>query len=494
MVSKKRGLGASKKTKGTQKHHGTAMRLLLLFFLAVAAVSERGDAYVSRSRLPRNNNVADYALRTSGRALSNTKSRVIGVSASALHGGAAAAAAAAVSGNAGNAVQIAALKAIAKLISTCAIGVGATKMGILDKSALSVLSKLVFNLFQPCLLFGNVARTVSKSQGNAALWILPCAASFQIMMGFLIGKLITLFIYRGQAAQDSEECKQTLTCTTFSNSGPLPLVFVEALLKNFGDGSLMAKGTAYVSLYLLGWSPLFWIFAPAILSEKRPAAAVSTGKGTEQEKKDMAIAAAAKRKELLNRIFSPPVIGSLMGLVVGSVPFLKHLVLDANGLLNPIFEAMHTLGAAYLPAVLLVLAGSLFPAKEEPAVGSAAVAAVKEDPTKAAEAQKAFFTQIFAVYVARYFVSPLIGFSSIQLIKQYFPATRAIFHDKLLVLILLLETCMPSAQNSTVILQLQKKSAAAARMARVLMAVYILGIPALTFWIAKVLSASGIMG
>ena len=275
-----------------------------------------------------------------------------------------------------------AIKAILKLVGTCGIGIYAGKNGILDKASLGVLSKLVFNIFQPCLLFCNVAQTIaSSSKGAAAVWVLPMAASLQILIGYIVGTFVTKVIYGGK---ESEEKRQTLTCTTFSNSGPLPLVFVDALFRAHPDQTILPKAVAYISLYLLGWSPLFWIFAPAFLND--PEANGGLAKSAEE-----------KRKELLGRIFSPPVVGSLTGLVVGSVPLLCKQFIAATGNFNWMFSAMQTLGTAYLPAVLLVLAGSLTPT-QDPA--EQALEDAKSPEVKKSES-RAFFTQIASIYVSR---------------------------------------------------------------------------------------------
>jgi predicted permease len=232
------------------------------------------------------------------------------------------------------AINAVALRAVAKLISTCGAGVIAGKFGLLDKTALGVLSKLVFYLFQPCMLFVNVASTINKMGGNVGVMrLLPLAAAAQILIGFTIGKVLSVLLYGKN--QSSEEAKQLLTCTTFSNSGPLPLVFADALLKTHIDATILPKSLGFISLYLLGWSPLFWIFAPAILTPPEdPTKVPPTG--------------AEKRALLAKRVFSPPVVGSLFGLIVGSTP-LKKLFLPSNSLLNPLFEAARTLGkAAYL--------------------------------------------------------------------------------------------------------------------------------------------------
>jgi predicted permease len=368
-------------------------------------------------------------------------------------------------------INAAALRAVAKLISTCGLGVVAGKVGLLDKTALSVLSKLVFGLFQPCLLFVNVASTVAKLGGTGGpVSLLPLAAALQILIGYTVGRFVSAVIYHKEPK--SEEAKQLLTCTTFGNSGPLPLVFVDALLRTHADASLLPKSVAFVSLYLLGWSPLFWIFAPAILADERS----STDK--EQSQKE-------KMQVLAKRIFSPPVLGSLFGMLVGAIPFLRHMFLPATGVFHPIFEAARTLGAGYLPAVLLVLAGSLTP---PPANKDAPVAS-------AADTKKeniAFAKQIGSIYAARFLLMPTLGFALLEAARRYFPSMQSLLADPVLVFVLLLETCMPSAQNSTVILQLQGKGGAAARMAKALMAIYVLGVPAISYWLVKILSATGL--
>ena len=50
-------------------------------------------------------------------------------------------------------VTAASLRAVAKLLSTVGLGGYASRQGMLDKNALQVLSKLVFGLLQPCMLF-----------------------------------------------------------------------------------------------------------------------------------------------------------------------------------------------------------------------------------------------------------------------------------------------------------------------------------------------------
>eukprot|EP01031_Cornospumella_fuschlensis_P034278 gene34278-41490_t len=88
---------------------------------------------------------------------------------------------------------------------------------------------------------------------------------------------------------------------------------------------------------------------------------------------------------------------------------------------------------------------------------------------------------------------PLLGFSLVALGRRSSPWLDSLFaKDPMLLLVLLLETFMPSAQNTTVILQLQNEKSAAGRLARKLMLIYVLGVPAITYWLMRVLGITGL--
>ena len=183
-------------------------------------------------------------------------------------------------------VQNSAVRAVSKLLATCGFGILSAKQGILDSKALEVLSKLVFNLFQPCLLFVNVAQTISAEsvlKNGIVSYILPAAAVLQILIGFSIGKIFSSSLY---GSESSRESKQLMACITFGNSGPLPLVFTDVLFRLSPDKSLITKSVSYISLYLLGWSPIFWILGTNILDSNQ-----------NDVSKDV------KRKKLLKSIF-----------------------------------------------------------------------------------------------------------------------------------------------------------------------------------------------
>lgn len=391
------------------------------------------------------------------------------------------------SSSAATAINIAATSAISKLMSVCGIGYCAGRAGLLDQNAVSVLSKLVFSLIQPCFIFVQVTGSISKQaeQGlNASLMLLPLMAALQVALGFLVGSLVSKILYPKK--QSSDDMKQLLACTTFGNSGPLPIVFTDAIFSSHSDRTLLKKGMAYISLYLLGWSPMFWIVGPAILADPNNSTAPQS--------------AVEKRKQLFKRVFNPPVIASIFGLICGCSRSLSSLFVPPSSLFNPIYEAASTLGNAYLPCVLLILSGSLT-ATAAPSTSStsspSSAASSTSVPAKGSsfeqllskiESNKEFATEVFAVYLAKFLVMPSISFLLVALLNRHVPAAAQLFRtDPMLLYVLLLETCMPSAQNLTVILQLQGKKKAATRLARVLMIIYFFGVPAITYWLVRIL-------
>ena len=403
--------------------------------------------------------------------------------------------------------------AVGKLLCTCGIGFSAGRAGLLDQNAISVLSKLIFTLFQPCLLFVNVMTTVATvgKEGGVALYILPLMAMFQIAVGYGLGYLLSRLLYRNDIG--SESAKQLRACITFANSGPLPLVFADGLLRNHANPALAPKSVAYISLYLLGWSPLFWIIAPSILNPSKRV------KVTDEE------SIVQQRKILLKRMFSPPVAASMLGMLIGFTPWLSKKFLSTNGPFNPLLEAMRTIGAAYLPSVLLVLAGSLSSGfssgtgatrlysvinrnegvvTDMGTVGMAKISTAHssvagyefsdQTPRRKTDDKMRYILQLATIYLARFVLMPSLGFGLFKAASIYIPGAAELFRrEPLLLLVLLLQTCMPSAQNTTVILQLQGKKSAAGRLARLLMAIYVCGIPAMSFWLVHILSLTGIV-
>ena len=360
-------------------------------------------------------------------------------------------------------VAKASVAATAKLLSAIGLGgLAAAKPGLLDASAISALSRLTYWVFQPAFLFCSVSKTIYTAMTTTgglslrALWLMPALSIAQVMTGAVVGRVLAK-VYGVSA----DEAPNVRMCTTFGNSGSLPLIFADAL---FGSNPvLQSQMAAGISFYLLAWSPLFWTLGKVILGAEEKANPDSN-----------------QWQATLKKVLSPPVLGSLAGLVVGMVGPLRTVFL--KGWLLPLYGALQSLGTAYLPAALLVLAGSLISKK-------AAVVATEGEVVAASDAPTARGMAAIATY--RFLISPLLSFSLVGIIQGFAwmdARTKAI-----VTFLCLMEGCMPPAQNSVILLQLVGKTGPAAAMAKLLTIMYAAAVLPVTILLTLCLQQSGIL-
>ncbi|EOD09217.1 hypothetical protein EMIHUDRAFT_452869 [Emiliania huxleyi CCMP1516] len=375
---------------------------------------------------------------------------------------------------------------MAELLTSCAIGYGATKAGYLSGSQIRSLAGVVFNVFLPAMLLTSVASTVAEQQAGAALAVMPIAAWAQVAVGASVAS-VSLALLR--LPRRSSAGRGVSVLSSFGNAGVLPLLFVSSLFRGAAQEATRRRATSLVAMFLLGWSPLFWTLGYALLTghaalspaaaaaaAAEPAAtatAAALSPATSATAATAATAAlpvgaarAARLRQLrasLRRALSPPIAACLAGLVVGSAPPLRAALLPAAAPSAPslqswlpLFRCLEALGKAYSPAALLVLAGSLAAPTEQRRAGEGELGASA--------------SHVVAIAVARFCAVPLLSFALLHaaLRAGLLPA------DPLRDLVLLLQSCMPSAQNSVLALQVDGSPERAARMARVLLAIYLI--------------------
>ena len=380
------------------------------------------------------------------------------------------------------AVLTASFSATAKLLSSIGVGALTTPAGpktfgnILDGEAVSALSRLTYWLFQPCFLLCGVASTLGKACSGSgglptdALLLLPLAAMVQICLGAVAAKLLTTKkfgirpMFLGIDTEDDAGASDIRMCTTFANSGPLPLILSDALF----SGALLTDVAACVSFYLLVWSPLFWSFGKMILGLNDKEADSDDRGGV------------SKVVNKVRSLLSPPVIGSIMGIVIGSSSILRNLFLEPGALFAPLFGALRTFGVAYLPSAILVLAGSL----------------VKKDTGEKSDSKATSVhpKTIISLLFSRFILSPALALATVRLlsIANLLPVDNA----RTLAIVtftLLMEGCMPPAQNSVIMLQLAQEKGRASKMAKLLTVMYALSAIPVTLLLSGCLGISGIL-
>jgi auxin efflux carrier family protein len=372
-------------------------------------------------------------------------------------------------------VATASVLATAKLLTGIALGGWAASSSILDASAISALARLVYHIFQPAFLLCSVGQTLYTAAANSGglstrfLLLMPLTAALQIALGFLVGQWVTRVVTK---FEDQEEARNVRMCTTFANSGPIPLVFCEALL---GGSSLASPVAACISFYLLVWSPLFWSAGKFILGTPSALLARSNGNGTKSLLEQF--------KSGLQSFLSPPVIGSLLGLGIGICPPLRNAFFSKRGIASPLYGSLQMLGTAYIPAALLVLAGSLVQSGSSNSTDGQASS--EQTPSKRA---------ISTIFVSKFVVSPALSFGLLHVLGQLGwlgpVGTRA---RAIVSFTLLMEGCTPPAQNSVVILQLEGLRARASSMAKLLTILYVAAVVPVTILLSMCLAKSNIL-
>ncbi|KAL1524959.1 hypothetical protein AB1Y20_019835 [Prymnesium parvum] len=351
-------------------------------------------------------------------------------------------------------------ESMAELLTSCAIGYSATRLGLLDGAAVRSLARVVFNLFLPSMLLTSVATTVSRGAGSlSALLVVPLLAWAQTALGVLAGAA-SLRLIRTERA--SAAGRGVTVLSSFGNSGVLPLIFVHSLFRHAADAATRQRAASLVAMYLLGWSPVFWTLGYALLtgaSSPSPSPSASSPSSFPSPLPAAPHASPADLRARLARAVNPPIVACLAGLLIGVTPPLRRLLLpSAAGAPPPLplYRCLENFGKAYSPAAVLALAGSL----ATPAAGRPA--APHELGHRAAH--------VFAISLSRLVLVPLASFGALHAALRL----RLLPADPLRDFVLLLQSCMPPAQNAVLALQVGDEPESAARMARVLLAVYLI--------------------
>jgi auxin efflux carrier family protein len=419
------------------------------------------------------------------------------------------------------------VNAVLKLLA--AIGMGTwlarrKESNVLGPSAVQALSKLIYWLFQPSLVFCSVSMTLFHAVATpgglstTALAMMPMAAVLHIGFGYLAAHTL-IKLMRIRSATDEADI---VVCSTFGNAAPLPLVFVSSLFS--GSPGLHADVTACISFYLLAWSPCFYTIAPLMMSANDESLAEcdpSTQPSVKQKDDETEDERGVTSKQLaLPSIVTPPVLGSVAGILVGSVPFLSNLLLTPHGVAAPIYGAINTFASAYLPSVLLVLAGSLVGRQIVPPVkvgtsnlrseplartaslqtnhshrpGLASMEVVSLNGKRRTKLPPATFKSMVCICLARFLFMPALTLVTLRLFQSLMFDDEVNRRSRTVCsFVVLLESCMPSAQNSVVLLQLVGMDERAGRMTRLLTALYVVSLLPLTILLNMILTSTGIL-
>lgn len=209
--------------------------------------------------------------------------------------------------------------AVAQIFLLGAIGYFLMKMKLLGETGLDILSRLVVEITLPILIFCQLVKDF-RFDLYPDWWIFPLISFLITVAGLLLGYIFIAFI------KGHQHRMQFLSLITFQNSGYLPLALIAALLPKEKIDTMFI----YLFLFLLGFNLIIWSFGVYMLSLRE------------------------RKKFELGSLFSPPVIATLVSLVIiffGLNKFIPDMLLKPLGMV----------GDCTLPLAMFVVGASLAP-------------------------------------------------------------------------------------------------------------------------------------
>lgn len=207
--------------------------------------------------------------------------------------------------------------AVTQIFLLGAIGYFLTKKDILGEEGLSILSRLTLDITLPVLIFCQLIKDFSFRR-YADWWVFPLLSIAITILGLAVGYVFSCLI------KGNQHKAQFLSLVGFQNSGYLPLALIAALL----PGDQAARVFIYLFLFLLGFNLVMFSLGVYILAFSK------------------------ERKFELVSLFSPPVMATLVSLIIiffGLNKFIPSIIL------NP----LRMVGDCTLPLAMFVVGGSL---------------------------------------------------------------------------------------------------------------------------------------
>ncbi len=300
---------------------------------------------------------------------------------------------------------------------------------ILHQQALKDMSNLLIYLILPCLLFSKIVTAISF-EALRELWVFPVAALVNIGGGLCIGVIISLL------CRKQKEFKRGIIASVgFNNGAYIPLVIVAAIVfqapELFKEKNATADGITFISLYLIPYMFLVWFVGYPII--------------TRQKLKNLK----------LSKVISPPLIATIVAIVIGLIPWTKSLFVGNSAPLAMFQQSALILGSATMPLALIILGGNLAESYGKTKINS---------------------STIFYVAAGKYILAPLIAVLFLFLIKSFgWKGTP------MMSFVILLEGFMPPAMNLVVMCQFAETNRKT--MSALMFWMYLIAVPAMTIWL-----------
>lgn len=359
-------------------------------------------------------------------------------------------------------------KAMGELAIAGCVGSECVRQQLITADMVQSLSKTIFSVLLPMFLCTNVMKSAVTYGITVSTLGVPALSILHALLLYVLSSQLIVPILFG-LDPTSDEGRSTIVSCSWGNAGVVPLIFAEALFRR--DPSLLSRCYTNVSMFLVGWSPFFWSFGRSVLIDS-----------SSVENKDPVVNKSIKFS-YIKRLFPPPVKGVTAGLVIALSPLCPlFLAKEKGGPIPPLsilYNTFENLGRAANPLALLVLTCSLALGASS-SLNSSTLVSKRNNRNggdgETSRSSKAFSTATMwkrwgSVSLSRFFISPIVMLSLLKLMS-HLGLLDSSEQNPMLWFVLILESCMPPAQNSVLMLQVANKAHEATQMARFLFLTY----------------------
>ncbi|KAG4973545.1 hypothetical protein AAZX31_11G086800 [Glycine max] len=393
---------------------------------------------------------------------------------------------------------------VIKVLIITAVGLllALDNVNLLGKDARIQVNHLVHYVFNPALVGGNLADTITF-ENVVLLWFMPV----NILLTFIIGSALGWILIKLTRAPKHLEGLILGVCSA-GNLGNLPIIIIPAICKDkgspFGDSNVCYQyGMAYASLSMAVGAVYIWTYVYNIM---RVSASVvpkddyrtssfrleASGEFLEfipeeessepenppkdnmddytlllssiESEENVKLPISAKIKQqfgnlLVNSnfraIFSPATLGAIVGFIVGVVPQIRKLMIGGDASLHVIQDSVTMVGEAAVPIITLIMGANLL---------------------KGLKGANTSIWTVIGIIVVRYIFLPILGILVIKGATQL----GLVQPDPLYQFVLLLQYALPPAMAIGTIAQLF--GAGEGECSVIMLWTYVLASVAVTFW------------
>ncbi|KAM7261081.1 hypothetical protein ACFE04_026556 [Oxalis oulophora] len=327
-------------------------------------------------------------------------------------------------------------------------------LNLLHADARRSLNKIVFLVFTPSLMFASLAKTVTL-QDIISWWFMPVNVGLTFLFGGILGWIVVKVLRPPPYLE--------------GNLGNLVLIIIPAICNEegspFGSDHNACKsiGLSYASFSMALGGFYIWTYtfslvkssalkykalqveearlttkeankdleanAETHLLNKENSTAIELGSSHEEKAEGLLSKLYKFIYQIFEELMAPPTVAAVVGLTVGSITWLRKLIIGDDAPLRVIQDSVKLLGDGTIPCITLILGGNL-------------IQGLRKSQLK--------FWVIVGVVCVRYVMLPVVGISVVKAAASvgFLPS------EPLYQFVLMIQFALPPAMNIGTMTQL----------------------------------------